>query len=179
MSARRFGTGTHPATQTGVLKGWHVLAGLLGFFGTIIAVNAVFITAAVRTFPGEDTERSYTQGLAFNSTLEARAAQAALGWHAALAFEPSASGLELVARVTDASGRGVGDLVLTGTLRRPVDAGADRPVVFSPIAGQPGLYAAPLGTLPEGQWDLNAESPLPEGDRYNLTGNLTWPMPQR
>ena len=66
------------------LKGWHVLAGMIAFFGVIFSVNAFFITTALRTFPGEETRRSYVQGLAYNDVIAERQAQAALGWSAAV-----------------------------------------------------------------------------------------------
>ena len=69
------------------VTGWHVLAVILVFFGVIITVNVIFIIQATRTFRGEDEPRSYVQGLDYNSTLAARAEQAALGWTATTEVE--------------------------------------------------------------------------------------------
>ena len=41
------------------LTGRAVLLLLVGFFGVIFATNAIFITAAVRTFRGEDEAKPY------------------------------------------------------------------------------------------------------------------------
>ena len=59
------------------LTGWHVLA-IFGLgFGTIIAVNLVLATQAVRSFPGLETANSYVASQAFEAD---RAAQRALNW---------------------------------------------------------------------------------------------------
>ncbi len=74
---------TAPEGSSGFrITGWHVLAGMILFFSTIIAVNAVFISLAVQSFPGEDQRRSYVQGLEYNDVIAQRRAQAALGWTA-------------------------------------------------------------------------------------------------
>ncbi|MEL7028643.1 MAG: FixH family protein, partial [Pseudomonadota bacterium] len=110
-------------TERFQLKGWHVLAALLSFFGTVFAVNAVFVTQAVRTFPGEQVEKSYLQGLEYNKVLEERAAQTALGWTASLdRAEIADGGLRLAVRVTDANGAPVPGLQVNGVLRRPAAA---------------------------------------------------------
>ena len=57
------------------LTGRGVLLILAGFFGVIILTNAIFITAAVRTFRGEDEAKPYLQGVEYNRTLVRRAEQ--------------------------------------------------------------------------------------------------------
>ncbi|WP_375175772.1 FixH family protein [Pseudooceanicola sp.] len=71
---------TDPNIETGTgfrLKGWHVLAGFVGAFGIIIAVNLVMATQAIRTFPGLEVKNSYVASQEFNTRLQA---QEALGW---------------------------------------------------------------------------------------------------
>ncbi|HYE44111.1 MAG TPA: FixH family protein, partial [Caulobacteraceae bacterium] len=64
------------------VKGRHVLFGVVGFFAVVIALDSLFVTWAVQTFPGEVSTRAYEDGLAYNRTLAARQEQKALGWTA-------------------------------------------------------------------------------------------------
>jgi len=59
------------------LKGWHVLAIFVAFYGVMVAVNTIFIIDAYRTFPGEVSDRPYEDGVAYNQSLRQQAAQAA------------------------------------------------------------------------------------------------------
>ncbi|MGJ3232781.1 MAG: FixH family protein [Oceanicaulis sp.] len=134
------------------LKGWHVLAGMVAFFGVIFTVNAIFITVALDTFPGEETRRSYVQGLAYNDVLAEREAQAALGWTAAANLTPT----QVLVAVEDADGAPVANLALTGVLQHPANMQLDRTLAFEEL--RPGVYAADAQGLAEGQWTLVAEA---------------------
>ncbi len=148
------------------LKGWHVLAGIVGFFAVVFTVNAVFITLAFDTFPGEDTRRSYVQGLAYNDVLEERAAQAELGWSAAANLTEE----RVLVEVRDADGQPVRSLRLTGTLRHPANMQLDRDLTFTEVRS--GVYAAGLADLPEGRWELNAEA---DGETpFAVEADLRW-----
>ena len=57
------------------ITGWHVLFSVIAFFGVITAVNAVMISYAVKSFPGEDQKKSYMQGLQYNKVLEEKKLQ--------------------------------------------------------------------------------------------------------
>ncbi len=148
------------------INGWHVLAGMVAFFAIIIGVNIVFITVALDTFPGEDTRRSYVQGLAYNEVLEERAAQAALGWSASANLTAD----RVLVEVRDADGAPVRSLRLTGTLRHPANMQLDRDLAFTEVRS--GVYAAGVADLPEGRWELNAEA---EGDTpFAVEADLRW-----
>jgi nitrogen fixation protein FixH len=153
------------------IRGWHVLAGLLAFFGAVIAVNVVFIVAALNTFPGEDVRRSYVQGLHYNDTLAERRAQAALGWRANAAFAGGAEGavLEVTLRAGDAAP--LDGVQLSGELQWPTDARFDRALEFQPAGA--GRYLADLGQLPPGRWRLRARAQ--RGDRaLDFESELIW-----
>lgn len=162
-------TASNPARPKGFeIKGWHVLAFMLAFFGLIIAVNAVFITMAVRSFPGEDVRRSYVQGLAYNDTLEARRRQEALGWRASAGF--AAEWLEV--RILDREGFAVDGAQLVGTLRRPTET---RSAVALTFTGRgDGRYVAAVEGLAPGAWDLVAGATR-GADSFELNARLTWP----
>ncbi|MEN0653790.1 MULTISPECIES: FixH family protein [Hyphobacterium] len=132
------------------VTGWHVLAVILVFFGVIITVNVIFIIQATRTFRGEDQPRSYVQGLDYNSTLAARAEQAALGWTATAAVEDGS----IVVHVLDADGHPIDGLDLNGTLRHPADTSRDEILTFQ--ARAEGRYVAALPEGMRGRWQLRA-----------------------
>lgn len=148
------------------LKGWHVLAAFVGFFGVVFSVNAFFITKAFETFPGEDTRRSYVQGLAYNDVLEERAAQAELGWSASANLTED----RVLVEVRDADGEPVNSLRLSGALRHPANMQLDRDLTFTEV--RPGVYGAGVADLPEGRWELNAEA---EGETpFAVEADLRW-----
>lgn len=133
------------------ITGRHVLIMMVGFFAVTIGVNAVFITQAFRTFRGEDVPRSYVQGIAYNETLAAREAQAALGWTALADID--ATSVRLM--ISDMSDTPVTGLALEGRMRHPADANRDLVLVFTETA--PGEYLA-VHNAPPGAWRLVAAS---------------------
>lgn len=156
------------------LKGWHVLAALLGFFGVVIAVNAAFIFTAVDTFPGEDVRRSYLQGLNYNDTLADRRAQAALGWRASAAMRQGAEAAELVVVLRARDGAALDGLNITGDLGRRTSAQLDRTLAFRGQGG--GVYVASLSDLEPGQWRLRGRASGAAGT-LDFETDLTWTSP--
>lgn len=133
------------------LNGRHVLAIMLGFFGVIIVVNTIFVTYAVRSFPGEYQKKSYMQGLQFNEVLAERAAQEALGWRVEIVHVDPAGAIEIAAR--DKSGTVLRGLSVAGSLKRPTNDENDRDMIFQAMAD--GVYRAEAGALLPGAWDLS------------------------
>ena len=132
------------------LKGWHVLLIMLAFFGVMFTVNGFFLYSAITSFPGEDVEKSYLQGLSYNETLEARRAQAELGW----TVRAGLSGADTIAvEVSGADGAPVGGLNVKAKLRRLAAGAQDVTVALSP-AGSPGFYSTKLAGLDSGQWQM-------------------------
>lgn len=157
-----------------VVTGKHVLIAMLAFFATVIAVNGVFITLALQSFPGEDVKRSYLQGLAYNQTLVERRAERALGWRAEVAFAMTAQGPALEAYVRDSGAQAIDGLRIEGVLRRPAESAHDIALSFSP-RGQ-GRYVASISNLPPGVWDLRATARRGE-QRFSFTWRQTWTPP--
>lgn len=148
MSATRY---RHSADAK--LKGWHVLLIMMAFFGVMFAVNGIFLYSAITSFPGEDVEKSYAQGLEYNSALEARRAQAELGWTIRAGLTGS-DARTVAVEIEAADGEPVVRMDVQATLRRPVTDAED--IVLSLQADQAaGRYTAPLPhDLAPGQWDL-------------------------
>jgi len=135
------------------LTGRAVLLLLAGFFGVIFATNAIFITAAVRTFRGEDEAKPYLQGVEYNHTLARRAEQARLGWRASIGDQRLASGAVLLTiDVSQPDGKAPKGLSLTGELRHPADEHRDRTLHFAETA--PGHFEAQLRDVTPGRWEM-------------------------
>lgn len=152
------------------LKGGHVLTILLGAFALVIAANAVFITLAIRSFPGEEEKKSYMQGLAYNARLEEREAQEKLGWSATItAFERVGAEVALEIHVATASAVPVAGLALEGALSRPAGP-QSLPLMFHETA--PGRYRAMAPGLANGVWRLDATAAADSGAIFRLRKKL-------
>ncbi len=144
------------------LKGGHVLAVMLAFFGITIAVNAVFAVYAVSTFSGEDVSKPYMRGLEYNKTLAAREAQGNLGWSAEIdAARGDGSSIVVTVKISASGGIPKAGLTVRATLRRPTDASLDRTIALEAV--EAGTYRSVLKDISPGQWDVIAFAESSEG----------------
>jgi nitrogen fixation protein FixH len=157
--------------QGPVIRGKHVLFGLLAMFGLVIAVNLVFVWFAVGTFTGVTTENPYKEGLAYNQVLAARDAQRDLGWQGAVTHDREGNGTRQIAvNLSDRDGKPLRGLSLEGSLRRPTHAGLDQPLVWRESAA--GHYTAEV-SLPElGNWDLAVSARDGDGPPFEMKARL-------
>ncbi|MEO0714658.1 MAG: FixH family protein [Pseudomonadota bacterium] len=137
-------------TDQGTLKGWHVLLWLTGFFGLMFAVNGVFLFHAIVSFPGEDTPKSYVQGINYNDIIEARSTQAALDWRVQMGLVDD----DLVVKLADADGAPIRGRSVSVSLRRPATINADQTLTLEPWS--PGEHRATPVSLQAGQWEAEA-----------------------
>lgn len=138
------------------LKGRHVLAILLGFFGVVLAANLIYVYVALESFRGLSTESPYRKGLAYNQTIAAGRAQQAAGWHVNLSATPAADAIVVEETVQDRDGQAIGGLSISGSLRHPVDEKLDHGLTFKEAA--PGHYRARLAAPLHGQWNAVVEA---------------------
>lgn len=150
------------------IKGRHVLVAFVLFFGLIAAVDALFISLALRTFSGQVAKNPYEAGLLYDRTLAQRAAQAELGWNATLALVDDRV-LELV--ITDRAGVGVDGLTLDGTLKRPATDVGGRNLRFT--SQSEGRYVADAAL--SGAWDVVVVATGPKGERFAAERRLVAP----
>ena len=153
------------------LTGWHVLAALVAFFGVIIVANTFFVTAAVRSFPGESQKKSYLQGLEYNEVLEERAAQKARGWRAGIvdvSREETRGAISI--ELADASERALENLTVTGAIQRPAHGREDVALEF--VHQGEGVYAASVDGFSAGAWDLSANAVSPAGETFDLHARI-------
>jgi nitrogen fixation protein FixH len=138
--------------QTRHLTGRHVLFLLLGFFGTVFAVNGVLVRAAISTFGGVETVSSYKAGLQFAHEVAVAERQDALHWLVSGKLARDGAGqavLDITAR--DARGVPLADLRADARLAHPADERLDRVVPVRAVAA--GAFHGRASAQP-GQWDL-------------------------
>ena len=139
--------------MTREFTGRDVLVWLGAFFGLILVTNVFFITAAVRTFRGEDEQRPYLQGVSYNRTLTQRAEQVRHGWQASIAADRLSSGaVRAIVSIAGGDGKPLARAKLVGALRHPVNENMDRPLRFHEVA--PGRYEAQTANVLGGAWDV-------------------------
>ncbi len=151
------------------LRGWHVLVAFVLFFVIDIAINAVFMVQAYRTFPGETSVTPYEDGLIYNTTLSQRRAQAALGWRIAAGLEGQ-DGLRI--EVVDRSGAPLSGLRVTAVLRRPATETGAHTARFHEAA--PGVYLA-RDRRSSGAWDLEFTAQDAQGRQATGESRLVSP----
>ncbi len=157
-----------------VITGRHVLLALLAFFGVIIVANTIFITLALRSFPGEAEKKSYMQGLRYNEVIAERAQQEALGWRAEVTRVDRNEDIGVIEiRFEDAVERPLRTLSVAGVLQRPAHNGEDVAVNFEALGS--GAYRAHIEGLSPGAWDLSARAEKEGGAYFDVEARLIVP----
>ncbi len=135
----------------GKFKGIHAFWTLAAFFMVMFVVDGMFLYRSIVTFPGEETPKSWLQGIEYNTTLARREAQDELAWTAQIGIDQEASDI-LLARISGHEGNAIGGLSISGQVRKIGDAGGTREIEFSSRAI--GEYAASVGKLMPGRYDI-------------------------
>jgi nitrogen fixation protein FixH len=135
------------------LTGWHMLAIVFAFFGTIIAVNFVMAFAAMGTFPGLVVENSYVASQHYDELLAKARLQDEAGWRFDLTAEDGVIRVSL-AQEGATPLRGLSVLARVG---RPSTTQEDR--IFDLVPAGDGAYAA-SEPLPPGVWEVDLEAGL-------------------
>ncbi|KAA0971801.1 FixH family protein [Aureimonas fodinaquatilis] len=130
--------------------GWHMLAVVVAFFGTIISVNVFMAYSAISTFPGLNAKNSYVASQNYNRLLDDAAAQEAQGWQARLTAPDGVLLLELRER----SGALLSGFEVSALVGRPAGASQDKLLDFAATAK--GFSA--MEALPRGRWLVSIEA---------------------
>lgn len=152
--------------ETWHFTGRHMLYALAGFFGVMLAANAVFVWLALDSFSGAVSQHPYEEGLAYNQRLAAAERQQAQGWQGAIAVEEGA----VVLTLSDRQGRALRGFFLEAQLLRPTNAGMDRRVAMTETA--PGRYRAPLDLPAGGNWNLVIAGEAPDGSAFETRSRI-------
>ena len=134
------------------LQGWHVLAILVAFFGSIFAVNGYFIFTSLATHSGVVSEEPYRKGLGYNQRIAADDRQTALRWQVDL--DVKATGAVKLALV-DASGKPIVNKRVSLQVGRPSTRSFDRTIALTETT--PGTYAGTSQVFSSGNWVADAE----------------------
>ena len=132
------------------IKGGHVLAMLIAFFGVIIGVNLVMAWFANSTWSGLVVENGYVASQEFDKNLAKARAQEALGWNVGFAFDKN----DIRVTFADAKGAKIDTLTLTGKLQRTVTDKEDQVLTFGWMGS--GTYKAPARLAP-GLWEVEID----------------------
>ena len=133
-------------TQQGfVFTGWHMMAVMVLFFGTIITVNLIMAWNASHSWSGLVVQNTYVASQQFNGKVALAKELAASGIEGNLTIEDS----RIAYRIVDAKGAPLLADDVLAVFKSPVDERKDFTVVLVP-AGQ-GLFAAERD-VPAGQW---------------------------
>ena len=137
------------------LKGRHVLAMLLLFFGTVFAVNFYMARVAIQTFSGLEAEKPYQEGLKYNDVIAAARQQAERHWTVDAKVEPQKDGVLLIVTQRDGAGVATSDLAMKAIFLHPADRRRD--VAVDLVAAGNGVYRV-LAPVSAGRWDVQIEA---------------------
>jgi len=151
------------------ITGKHVLWGVILFFAVVIGLDTLFTVWAVRSFPGEVSETAYEDGLKYNRTIEARQAQAALGWTAEVEAGEQPGAVRV--RLAGPNGVGLEGLRVSARLERPATAAETHALTLRQVA--PGLYEGAVAAG-RGAWDLAIVARDARGNRFEAERRLVW-----
>lgn len=140
------------------LKGVHVLAITVGFFGIIIAVNSLMAFKAISTFPGLEVENSYDASQSFDSDMKK---QIALGWTLKPVYDQTRKEIELA--FTDAKGQTVQPADLKVLVARTTEENDDS---YPKFLAKAGVYVAEADLKP-GKWMLHVEAHAADGTLFH------------
>lgn len=136
-------------------EGKKVLAWFIGFFGVMLAANAILVWIALESFSGVETEDAYHKGLEYNETIMLSHAQETEGVEANILFlqNEKQSG-QLKISVKDANGLPFKAESVVVTCTRPTSSGHDFDVPM--MMESDGNYAASVHFPMLGWWELRA-----------------------
>lgn len=159
-----------PNPQAGRLIPWMFVGG----FAVVAAVNGVMIAFALETFSGVTTDQAYEEGLAYNKTLAAAAAQEKLGW--ILAVDLAATNRErvrLAVTLADRNGAPIHGAAIEAHFVRPTSQGFDSQAQLSETGN--GRYEAETSLALPGLWDVVVAASH-DGARYQKTERVFIPQ---
>jgi nitrogen fixation protein FixH len=133
------------------IRGWHVLALMLGFFAVIIVADGTMIYQAVTTFGGVDNPNAYREGVAYNRRIARDTQQAMAGWRDSMEVAGSPPSLRVALR--DRTDAPLAGMRLVARAGRPATNRFDTTLAFDEVA--PGDYVAALPAAADGTWIVN------------------------
>lgn len=128
----------------------------VAFFIGLAIVDGIMVTLALRTHTGTVSAHPYEEGLAYNRTIAAAEAQAALGWHAAFEFvQQSAQQGEVWFALEDAQGTPLSMQHVRVEFTRPTSRGHDFEL---PLLQEGTQYRAHVAFPLQGLWEMRVHA---------------------
>lgn len=159
-----------PNPRAARLIPWMFVAG----FAVVAAVNGVMIAFALETFSGVTTDQAYEEGLAYNKTLAAAAAQEKLGWKVGIDLAaPTHERARLSVTLADRNGAPIHGAVIEAHFVRPTSEGFDSQAQLSETGN--GRYEAETSLALPGQWDVVVTASY-DGASYQKTERVFIPQ---
>lgn len=156
------------------LTGKHVLLMFLAFFGVIFAVNGIFLSKAITSFPGETSKKSYLQGIHYNDTLDEKRIQALTGWRAEVGVVSSDDSIPLlVARLYDKNNVPLSDLTVDAELIQ--HSGKHTALEANLNVSAKGEYSLTLEKLNAGRWTAHIHAQSIDGHKFEATKEVVIP----
>ena len=135
------------------IKGWHVLAALLGFFGVMMVANVILVYLALSTYPGTVVDSSYKAGRAYPGEIAAAKAQDERAWQVDLSAARASDGtVEVVFVPHDKAGNSVTGLTVEVDLQHPATTASDH--VGTMVEVEAGRYVARFDAVRPGNWNV-------------------------
>ncbi len=125
---------------------------IVGFFVVLTMVLGTLVWIAEQNFPGTVTDKPYERGLAYNRTLQAAAAEQAMGWHGKVTLQPVADGYRVRYELHGADGLPLPAATVQCWLYRPSNSKLDQK--FALTVQPDGSYAAPVTLPAKGVWEI-------------------------
>lgn len=153
-------------TEERELKGRTVLMITVAAFGVVVAANMSLLYAALDSFPGLEVKNSYVASQSFDRE---RAAQEALGWNTAVAYDNGSLQLD----IRESSGLMAEPALLVASIGRTTHTRDDQVLV---LERKDDSRIAQLSLEP-GLWLLRIDAETADGVAYSRRIPLT--VPQR
>jgi nitrogen fixation protein FixH len=151
--------------------GWHMLAVMVLFFGTIITVNLTMAYYASSSWSGLLVKNTYVASQKFDEQVAIEREMQQRGWLSDLSVDAGA----ITYRLADAAGSPVIADVVTVFFNRPVGTGQDRLVTLRHNGD--GVYFA-VQDLPNGQWVAKVRATRDGGLIYRESRRLHVSLPE-
>jgi nitrogen fixation protein FixH len=150
----------------------------LAILVTVLAVNFFMVSMAIVTNPGLVNSNPYKHGVNYDKIIEARKAQALLGWQLSVTWPEVKEGQKatLTLKAMDKAGMPLVANHVEMYLYRPSDIKEDFVSRFKPTA-EAGVYTADMTLSKRGRWDWIAEVQVGE-DKSSIAGELFVADPQ-
>jgi nitrogen fixation protein FixH len=145
--------------------GWHMLAVMVLFFGTIITVNIIMAIYANTSWTGLVVQNTYVASQQFNEKAAEGRAQAARGWKDTLVIEPDNVRFTL----TDATGNTIKAEGVTVTFRRPAYEAEDETFALDRLPD--GAFAAGHAVR-DGIWIVEIDADIGEPHPYRVVRRI-------